>query len=565
MVWTEGQKIQGGKYVIEEVLGQGGFGITYKALHVELNQHIVIKSLKESLKSNPNYDKYKDQFLEEGRLLAQLSADYHPNIVQVHDLFMEGETYCLVMNFISEINLLQLVEQRGALPEEKAVNCIRQIGEALAVAHHAGWVHRDCHPKNILLQRNGQAVLIDFGIASKIVPNVQNAAGDDDKEEFSVTHAYNKAFAPPEQRKGKGDREPTVDVYCLAATLYYVVTGQYPATSYDRIILNVPLIEPKQYIPSISRKLNQAILKGMELEPKDRPQSMQAWLKFLSEENSISTTSKALIMPGIELKSVAEVNYQPLKQLLYEKKWRDADRETADIILKVTGREKEGWIGATEFHQFPCEDIKTINNLWIQYSRRQFGFSIQVKLWQKLGGNNQAREIIWQRFLKRVNWYTESLDGYLKYYFFRYKSGCFPTLIKPDTGILIGRLTQQSKLFIQEDIVQLRQETAEAQARAKAIKSSYDYTQNRTIEWQKREKLALASGNKELVEEALKNRQMYASDTNRQKGLLDEQQTLLDTYIFKLRNSEKKIFDGRNSLIWPISILESKLKECSIP
>ncbi|WGV26288.1 serine/threonine protein kinase [Halotia branconii] len=273
MPWIARQQLQSGKYVIDTVLGQGGFGITYKALHVELNRPVVVKTPNEYLSHDPEYDKYIERFIEEGRILARLSQDPHPHIVGVIDLFKESATYCLVMDFVEGENLFEAVRRRGALPEAEILPCICQIGEALSVVHQAGLVHRDAHPGNIMLRRNGKAVLIDFGIAKELLPQTLSSKGI----------AGNEWFAPYEQmvRESRGSRKPTVDVYCVAATLYYAVTGQRPTTSLARKLNNDFLKSPKHINPIISDELNQAILKGMALEAKDRPQSMQAWLAML--------------------------------------------------------------------------------------------------------------------------------------------------------------------------------------------------------------------------------------------------------------------------------------------
>lgn len=270
MPWITGQQLQGGKYVIEKVLGQGGFGITYKALQVELNRPVVIKIPNEFLSHDPEYEKYVERFIKEGRILARLTQEPHPHIVGVIDLFQEGNTHCLVMEFVEGENLFEAIKRRGALPESEIMRCISQIGEALVKVHQAGLVHRDAHPGNIMLRKNGQAVLIDFGIAKELLPQTLSSTGN----------IGNRGFAPYEQMT-RGSREPTVDVYCLAATLYYAVTGQPPTNSLARKLENIPLKPPKQLTPNISNQLNQAILKGMALEAKDRPQSMQVWLTML--------------------------------------------------------------------------------------------------------------------------------------------------------------------------------------------------------------------------------------------------------------------------------------------
>jgi serine/threonine-protein kinase len=270
MVWQKGDKLQGGRYVIEKVLGQGGFGITYQAQHTLLKQWVVIKTPNESLKNDSEYPNYVKRFIEEGRKLAKLSQQPHPNIVRITELFEDGKTYCLVMDFVSGESLFNLVQKQGALPEIKAVEYIKQIGDALIFVHQQGLVHRDAHPGNIMVQKNGKAVLIDFGIAGEIMPQ---------DGYFTSHHPANIAFAPYEQMGG--NRQVTIDVYTLAASLYYAVTGKRAESSLDRKLYNKPLIPPNKFVFSISDELNLAILKGMNLEAEYRPQSMREWLKLL--------------------------------------------------------------------------------------------------------------------------------------------------------------------------------------------------------------------------------------------------------------------------------------------
>jgi serine/threonine protein kinase len=271
MVWIAGQQLQSGKYVIEQILGQGGFGITYKARHALLNNLVVIKTPNESLRHDPEYPKYVKRFIDEGQRLEKLSEKQHPNIVRVRDLFDEGGTYCLVMDFVQGDSLFKLIQKRGALPTQEALQYIMQIGEALKVVHQAGLVHRDAHPGNIMIQQDGKAVLIDFGIAGETMPTT-----------VSSRFFGNPGFAPHEQMRG--DRKPYVDVYSLAASLYYAIAAKRPTESFQRKAYNMPLVSPQEHISSISNELNQAILKGMELEPENRPQSMQEWLKLLTDE-----------------------------------------------------------------------------------------------------------------------------------------------------------------------------------------------------------------------------------------------------------------------------------------
>jgi serine/threonine-protein kinase len=223
-------------------------------------------------------------------------------------------------------------------------------------------------------------VLIDFGIAADMSP----------PSTLSRTFG-NQAFAPYELRKGR--RQPTVDIYCLAASLYYAVTGQCPTKSFERKYDGIELKAPKQFVPSISDGLNKAILKGMELEMQDRPQSMQVWLQLLSQ------TAQA-----DDLSSERGVDYTKLRDLLAQGKWKEADKETLAVILKVARREQEGWLRVEDIEKFPCTDLRTIDTLWVKYSKGRFGFSVQKRIWESVGGTPDADYETFKRFGDRIKW-----------------------------------------------------------------------------------------------------------------------------------------------------------------
>jgi len=158
MQWTLGQILTKRPYRIESILGQGGFGLTYKATHLQLNHQVVLKTPNADLQNDPEYPKYVKRFIREGQILAKLSQNAHPGIVRVSDLFEENGIHCLVMDLVVGQSLFDCVQQQGRLPDTEAVAIIRQIAEALSDVHQAGLVHRDAHPGNIMLRPNGQAV-----------------------------------------------------------------------------------------------------------------------------------------------------------------------------------------------------------------------------------------------------------------------------------------------------------------------------------------------------------------------------------------------------------------------
>ncbi len=270
--WQSGYRLKNRPYKIERVLGEGGFGITYKAQHLILDIPVVIKTPNSRLKRDVNYSKYLQDFKKEGKQLAKLGLNPHPHIVRVSDLFVEDNLPCIVMDFIPGKSLYDLVVDNGKLSEVKALEYIKQIGSALIVCHNSGIIHRDAHPNNILIRNdNGKAVLIDFGIAG----NTQTSRN---------THSGNRAFAPWEQIASweeSNSKTPQVDIYTLAASLYYMVTGEIPRECLARKYNNRELEPPQQLNPRLSARVNQGILKGMEILPQNRPNSMQEWLDLL--------------------------------------------------------------------------------------------------------------------------------------------------------------------------------------------------------------------------------------------------------------------------------------------
>ncbi len=278
MIWQPEQLLRNGTYKIDRELGRGGFGITYLAQDLALKCPVVIKSPHMHLCKDPSYGAYLDRFSQEGSRLANLKR--HPNVVRVAGFFPEEEMPCLVMDFVEGETLTEKVQRQGAIPEAVVVPWMIAIAEALAHVHGEGLVHRDANPANIIIQPDGQPMLIDFGIALEIQPcRTTTMAG----------LGGHRDFAPYEQlAKKSGSRQLKVDIYCVAATLYYAITGQLPEGAYDRKIAiqegQDSLIPPQQLKPEITDRIHYAILAGMEMDPEDRPDSMQDWITLLTTD-----------------------------------------------------------------------------------------------------------------------------------------------------------------------------------------------------------------------------------------------------------------------------------------
>ncbi|NMG19932.1 serine/threonine-protein kinase [Brasilonema bromeliae] len=275
MVWNPGQALLGGRYIIERKLGEGGIGITYLAGN-ERNELRVIKTLRVDILNQetwkPHQSKLKQDFRDEA---VRLALCRHPHIVQIENIFDEGDLPCMVIEYIEGEDLGNRLRRMKVLPEVEALLYIRQIGDALKVIHSKGLLHRDIKPRNIMLRAGkSEAVLIDFGIAREFIPNVIQRH----------TVYRTPGFAPPEQYELEAPRGEYIDVYALAATLYSLITGVTPRNADERARHNIPLEPPKHFNRNITDTVNQAIIRGMDLQPNLRPQSVQEWLDLLDVE-----------------------------------------------------------------------------------------------------------------------------------------------------------------------------------------------------------------------------------------------------------------------------------------
>ena len=293
MQLKQGTLLQNGKYRIEEVLGQGGFGITYLAVQVALSRKVAIKEffMKEycnreadtshvsmpSIGSKELVGQFRDKFVKEAQNIANLK---HNNIIRIHDVFEENNTAYYVMEYLDCGSLSDYVTDKGRLSEEEAVSYIRQIADALAYIHEQKINHLDVKPSNILLDKKNNAVLIDFGLSKHY-----NNTGD---QTSSTPVGISKGYAPMEQYKqgGVSKFSPETDIYSLGATFYKLLTGDTPPEA-DEINEN-GLEFP--YNLHLSDNIKNAIIFAMQPKRKDRPHSVEEFLECLDEEKVTNQT-----------------------------------------------------------------------------------------------------------------------------------------------------------------------------------------------------------------------------------------------------------------------------------
>lgn len=297
MAWVAGDRLQGGKYTIEKELGRGRFGITY--LVNRNGDRLVVKTLNDDLLrslTQQERERLETMFWQEA---VKLTRCKHKHIVQVTEVFKEGEHSCLVMEYVDGDSLADL--RPPILSEADALHYIQQIGEALIIVHQNGLIHRDVHPGNILLRnREGQleAVLIDFDLALDF----------DHILTTSRTKEVSDGFTPPElYAKGTIARAYS-DIYSLAATLYKLLTGKTPVNAWSRKVDGEHLVSPKDLKPQISDRTNRAILRGMKVDPKERSQSMREWLDSLGLTGE-TPQAQSNVVPNTNLNQEKKINW----------------------------------------------------------------------------------------------------------------------------------------------------------------------------------------------------------------------------------------------------------------
>ena len=262
-----GTSLKNGKYLLKKEIGRGIAGISYKATNKVLNEQVVIKTLNLALAHKSYLAELRKKFLNEARRLVRCS---HPNIITFREFFVEDGLPYLVMDYIPGQSLEKIVLPSNPLPEAIAIDYIRQVGEALKVVHQNGLLHRDVKPQNLILrQGTQQVVLIDFGIAREFTPGSTQ----------THTQVTTDGYAPIEQYLPKAKRTPASDIYSLSATLYTLLTAQIPVTATLRNRLPFP--SPVELRPGLSPQVSEAVMRGMEIEQKNRPTNVDEWLALL--------------------------------------------------------------------------------------------------------------------------------------------------------------------------------------------------------------------------------------------------------------------------------------------
>ena len=302
-----------GRYTVEGVLGQGGFGITYLGMD-ELHkkkvaikeffpQGIVTRNIEYEdtvtvtlVGEKENYDKGKERFLKEAQTMAMFSKD--KGIVKALDFFEINNTAYIVMEYLEGVTLKQYLRENKRIAAEDLVELLVPLIEALDEIHSQGLIHRDISPDNIMVLPDGRIKLMDFGAAR-------------DYTEFgekSLSIVLKPGYAPPEQYQTHGVQGPWTDIYALCATMYKCITGENPPDAIERV-MDDSLKKISEFGIAIPPQEEEAIIKGMSVSAKDRYQDIKDFCEDLYgayEETPASENKESEIKPDLIKENVED-------------------------------------------------------------------------------------------------------------------------------------------------------------------------------------------------------------------------------------------------------------------
>ena len=276
-----------GKYLVGEMLGQGGFGITYIGFDLLLEQKVAIKEYypmstgmvsrdghstvvwSSAMMGKTGTQKGFDSFLKEARKMAKLGGI--PGVVGVKSVFIQNETAYIVMDFIEGETLLKKLQKNGPMDFDSCVKLMTPIMQALAEVHEHGIIHRDISPDNIMVRPDGKLILLDLGAAKDL--DIQGNDGSVQSSQMVAKHG----FSPIEQYSKSGKVGPWTDIYAMAATIYYCCTGILPPPATDRTIDDTLACQPL-----LTQAQFDILADCMHMRPQDRPQSMDTLLQMLT-------------------------------------------------------------------------------------------------------------------------------------------------------------------------------------------------------------------------------------------------------------------------------------------
>lgn len=288
-----------GRYEIQEVIGEGGMAMVYKALDRRLNRFVAVKIMRDEMAQD---EEFRRRFCAESQAVAMLS---NPNIVAVYDVSHSDAMEYIVMELVDGITLKQYMDKKGAIVWREALHFSKQIARALSHAHERGIIHRDIKPHNIMLLKDGTIKVGDFGIAA-----LDNEIQESNGQAIGSIH-----YIAPEQARGENP-DSRSDIYSLGVVMYEMLTGAKPYTgeTLGEIAIkhmNAEPVAPHEISEDIPPELERITLKAMDADINKRYQSAGELLKDLDSftQSQLKTEEEPIESPAVvPVRSVSELS-----------------------------------------------------------------------------------------------------------------------------------------------------------------------------------------------------------------------------------------------------------------
>lgn len=302
-----------GNYEIQDVLGRGGFGITYRALQLGLERTVAIKEYLPrgfavraadgnvqpiSPEEARDYKRGLERYLKEAKTLAQLD---HPSIVRVYEYFEAHETGYIVMDYIEGETLEDKLRKikPNIIDTKELKRILDPLMDGLEIVHKTGILHRDIKPNNIMIRESGTPVLIDFGAAR------------DTSSTHTQTMIGTPRYAAPEQMPGHGKQGTWTDIYGLSAVVFRCITGLPPQDAVERLLSDRVVTDLAAAKTGVLKGLVIAAESGLALKPEKRPQTIKEWRDIARGVPQVTVESDQHRLPK-RGKSTYALMFQPL-------------------------------------------------------------------------------------------------------------------------------------------------------------------------------------------------------------------------------------------------------------
>ena len=401
-----------GRYEVIQSLSAGGFGITLlaKDLRRPGQPRCVVKQLRPQREFSADEWQVAQRFFDqEAAILERLGRHDQIPLLLAH--LEENGNFYIVQDFIEGRTLRDELHAVKRLPESEVITLLRQGLTVLSYVHQQGVIHRDIKPENLIRRQDGVLCLIDFGIVKEFSAQQLGRMAQPQSRLMATTVSIGtEGYTPFEQIRGKPC--PASDVYALGMVAVEALTGRYPNDlDFDPNTLDVVWRKGVTVSDALANVLNNMVCGHYSRRYTAGSEALQALEK-----------APAPFVPGRpkadvdNLRSDKGINYTRLRNLLNDGRWRDANKETYEVMIRAVGKKSGDWFTTDELLNFPCTDLRTIDGLWVKYSRGKFGFSVQKKIYVECGAKLDSQypgDKIWYKFCERVGWCQG--DSYMEY------------------------------------------------------------------------------------------------------------------------------------------------------